>query len=140
MFLLEPKRVRVQSSLGLFYCLNPIKPVRESNISFLLGEDGHNRGQFANLATFYRSALSFSVLNALARSPVPSPRGGEESKARSATHRKAEKERQLADGRWEGKGDERGAKLYELKKAWSSINYSILSVPTPFLLIPKRKI
>ncbi len=43
---------------------------------------------------------------------------------RAATHRKTEKEKQLADG---GGGGVRGAELYDRKKAWSSINHSILS-------------
>ncbi len=46
--------------------------------------------------------------------------------ARLATHRKTEKERQLADGRvWEGGG--LGAELYNRKKAWPSMNHSMLS-------------
>ncbi len=45
---------------------------------------------------------------------------------RLATHRKTEKERQLADGRvWEGGG--LGAELYDRKKAWPSMNHSMLS-------------
>jgi hypothetical protein len=43
------------------------------------------------------------------------------SKLEQATHRKTEKERQLADG---GGG---GAKSYDGEKACSSINHSILS-------------
>ncbi len=39
-----------------------------------------------------------------------------------ATHRKTEKERQLADGRG-GEGGGRGAESYNGKKAWPSINY-----------------
>jgi hypothetical protein len=44
---------------------------------------------------------------------------------RPATHRKTEKERQLADGRGVGGGG--GAKSYEGEKTWPSINHSILS-------------
>jgi hypothetical protein len=42
------------------------------------------------------------------------------------SHRKTEKERQLADERRVGGG--RGAKAYDVEKAWSSINHSIFSV------------
>jgi hypothetical protein len=44
----------------------------------------------------------------------------------SATHRKTGKERQLSAGR-RGEEGGRGAELYNRKKAWSSINHSILS-------------
>ncbi len=44
-------------------------------------------------------------------------------KSRPATHRKTEEESQL-DG---GEGGERGAESYDRRKAWSSINHSILS-------------
>jgi hypothetical protein len=58
-------------------------------------------------------------------------------------HRKIEKERQLADGRG-GKGDGRGAKSYERKKAWSSINHSIpseqLLTASPYSYKTERKI
>ncbi len=37
-----------------------------------------------------------------------------------------EKERQLADGRWGGRGGVR-AKSYDSQKAWSSMNHTILS-------------
>jgi hypothetical protein len=46
---------------------------------------------------------------------------------RPAKHRKTEKERQLADGRRRGEGGGRGTESYDCKKAWSSINHSILS-------------
>ncbi len=42
----------------------------------------------------------------------------------TATHRKTEKERQLADGREDEGG---GAESFDRKKAWPSINHSILS-------------
>jgi hypothetical protein len=45
----------------------------------------------------------------------------------SATHTKTEKERQLADGREGDKGCRQAVESYERKKAWASINYSILS-------------
>ncbi len=48
------------------------------------------------------------------------------SKSRPATHRKTEKERQLADGRGRGRGW-RGVESYDRKKVWSSINHSKLS-------------
>ncbi len=54
--------------------------------------------------------------------PPPPPR----KHARPATHRKTEKERQLVDGIG-GEGDGRGAESYDHKKAWSSINHSIIS-------------
>ncbi len=47
------------------------------------------------------------------------------SKLDRGSHRKIEKERQLADGRWGRSGG--GAKSYDGEKAWSSINHSILS-------------
>jgi hypothetical protein len=49
------------------------------------------------------------------------------SKLDRATHRKTEKERQLADG-LKGGGGNGGAKSYGGEKAWSSINHSIFSV------------
>jgi hypothetical protein len=54
---------------------------------------------------------------------LPRPLPLYHQKARPATHRKTEKERKLAHGRRGGGGQ--GA-----KKAWSSINHSILSAPT----------
>jgi hypothetical protein len=53
--------------------------------------------------------------------PLPLPR----QYAGPTTHRKTEKERQFADG---GVGDMEPAESYDRKKAWFSINYSILSV------------
>jgi hypothetical protein len=41
---------------------------------------------------------------------------------------KIEKQEQLADERGEGERGGQGAESYDRKKAWSSINYSILSV------------
>jgi hypothetical protein len=47
-------------------------------------------------------------------------------KARSATHRRTEKERQLLDGRVGQRGGEE-AKSHDGEKAWFSIIHSILS-------------
>jgi len=47
-------------------------------------------------------------------------------KARPATHRKNEQERRLSDGRGSSGGG-RGAESYDRKKAWFSINQSVLS-------------
>ncbi len=46
---------------------------------------------------------------------------------RPATHRNAEKERQLADWRGGKGGSVRGAESYDRKRAWSSRNHSVLS-------------
>jgi hypothetical protein len=48
------------------------------------------------------------------------------------TRRQTEKQSQLADGRG-GEGGGRGADLYNRKKAWSSINHSIFSVPNHYI-------
>jgi hypothetical protein len=50
------------------------------------------------------------------------------------THRKTEKERQLAEG-GRGGGWE-GAKSYDSKKGWSSINHSILLERYPLWFCP----
>jgi hypothetical protein len=51
--------------------------------------------------------------------------------ARSTTHRKTEKERQVDAGR--GVGEE----SYDRKKAWFSVKYSILSDPHPLSPLPQ---
>jgi hypothetical protein len=51
-------------------------------------------------------------------------------KARTATHSKTEKERQLGDGRGGGGGG--GAQSYDSKTALSSLNHSILSDDIPY--------
>jgi hypothetical protein len=57
------------------------------------------------------------------------------------THRKAEKERQLSEGR-EARGAGGGARSYDGEKSWSSISHSIVSVglvfdiPTSFSGLP----
>jgi len=45
-----------------------------------------------------------------------------------ATHRKIEKERQLADGSGRREGCGRGAESNDLKKVWPSVNHSVLSL------------
>jgi hypothetical protein len=45
--------------------------------------------------------------------------------ARPGTYRKTEKERQIAEGGW-GEGNGGGAESYDSKKAWSSINHTII--------------
>jgi hypothetical protein len=58
--------------------------------------------------------------------------------ARPATHRKTEKERQIADGR---EGRLRGSrKSYDDEKAWSSINHSILSEEDVYYIKPIRQV
>ncbi len=60
---------------------------------------------------------AFSRSNDLAPRPPPVP---------SVSSNKPQNERQLADGRG-GRGGGQGAESYDSKKAWSSINHSILS-------------
>jgi hypothetical protein len=57
------------------------------------------------------------------RSPHPPPLPAE---ALPATLIHAEKERQVAEGKGGG-GSVRGVESYDRKKAWSSINHSVLS-------------
>jgi hypothetical protein len=52
------------------------------------------------------------------------------SVSRLAAHRKTEKERQHLSA-WRGRGGGQGAKSFDRKKAWSSINHLILSAPAP---------
>ncbi len=68
-----------------------------------------------------RARLSLCGMIWLLADPPPPVR-----KLEPATHRETEKERQVDDGRVEGWG--RGAESYVHKKAWSSINHSILFV------------
>jgi hypothetical protein len=75
-----------------------------------------------NILDFWRTMLSRRRMIWLLAHPLP------RQYARPATYRKAEKERQLADERGGGVG---GAKSYGGEKAWSSINYSILSEADP---------
>ncbi len=67
---------------------------------------------------------AFSQSYDLAPRPLPPPVSV--SKLERATHRKIEIERQLAHGKGGEEGG-RGAESYDRKKAWSSVNHSILS-------------
>jgi hypothetical protein len=67
-----------------------------------------------------RTRLSRGRIIRLLANPIPNP-----LPSVSSTHRKAEKKRQLLNGRG-GEGG-RGAESYDRKEAWSSINPSVPS-------------
>ncbi len=77
-------------------------------------------GEAESIEWFIEAHAFLRSFDLAARPPLPPL----PSVSRPATHRKTDKDRQLADGSEGG----RGAESYDRKKAWSSINHSILSV------------
>jgi hypothetical protein len=83
---------------------------------------------------FIEGRLSRGPLIWFLAHPLPRSR----QKARPATHRKTEKERQLAHGRG-GEGGGRGTESFYRKEAWASTNHSILSAPPPSQELVRKK-
>ncbi len=81
----------------------------------------------------YRGPGALTVVCLAHRPPPPL------SKARPATQRKTEKERQPADGR-RGTAVGGGAKSYDSKKACSSRNPSVLSVPCICIILSNARV
>ncbi len=75
----------------------------------------------------YRGAGFFALVR-FGSSPTPNSPSLSRQQALPATQRNAEKERQLA-GKIVGVGG-RGAKAYDRKKAWSSINHETHGIPS----------